>query len=68
MARRGRPPKAEKAPEHVTDLGKIKRLVDDLTVAVHKDEAGDDYGGHQIAVKYGYICRIIDELAIELGF
>lgn len=56
-----RPRKVRREP----DIGLVKMLVDDAyDVIMHQDE--DDVSGHKIAVKYGYLCRIIEGLKEEV--
>jgi hypothetical protein len=61
MARRGRPPKA---PRQI-DLDRVKALASDMQTVVYGDE-GEDINGHRIAVKFGYLTRLVDELVQEV--
>ena len=50
-----------------TDWAKVKRLVDEAYCDVISESDGDDVSGHKIAVKYGYLCRIIEKLEEEVS-
>lgn len=60
----GRPRKEVKEP----DMDKLRRLIDDANTEANLLDASDsDFSGHRIAVRFGYLKRIIEEAAQEVG-
>lgn len=56
----------KRAETKQTDWAKVKRMVDEAYEVIREPE-GDDISGHKVAVKYGYLCRIIEELEEEVS-
>jgi hypothetical protein len=60
-----RPKKQQQITAGPEEYAMIRAIVDDMMLVA--DLMGeDDFSGHKMTAKYGYLCRLVDELNTEL--